>query len=129
MKAKGEGDVSGVKDIVRAMAIVGQMVHVAQLLRLLRQMQEEGLVTVLHFKERFLRSVCALCQGMQILYQNRNLSVYMPARVQWPAQTMRPSCQCTSASCDTMLHITCFTSLPPLVTSPDTVHAGTGGAI
>ena len=41
LKTKVDGDVSGVKDIVRAMAIVSQMVHVAQLLRLLRQMQEE----------------------------------------------------------------------------------------
>ena len=47
---------SGVKDIVRAMAIVGQMVHVAQLLRLLRQMQAEGLIIVIRFKERFLRT-------------------------------------------------------------------------
>ena len=56
LKTKVEGDVSGVKDIVRAMAIVRQMTHVAQLLRLLRQMQEEGLVSVLRFKERFLRT-------------------------------------------------------------------------
>ena len=56
LKTKVEGDVSGVKDIVRAMATVSQMLSVARLLRLLRKMQEEGLVSVLRVKERFLRA-------------------------------------------------------------------------
>ena len=56
LKAEVEGDVSGVKDIVRAMATVSQMLSVARLLRLLRKMHEEGLIIVLRVKERFLRS-------------------------------------------------------------------------
>ena len=56
LKTEVEGDVSGVKDIVRAMATVSQMLSVARLLRLLRKMHEEGVIIVLRVKERFLSS-------------------------------------------------------------------------
>ena len=68
MKAEVEGDVSGVKDIVRAMATVSQMLSVARLLRLLRKMHEEGVIIVLRVKERFLRSPSgSVLSGYRIL--------------------------------------------------------------
>ena len=68
LKAEVEGDVSGVKDIVRAMATVSQMLSVARLLRLLRKMHEEGVIIVLRVKERFLRSPSgSVLSGYRIL--------------------------------------------------------------
>ena len=55
LKSTVAGDVSRVKDIVRSMAVVESMEHVAIILELLWQMQAEGRVTVIRIKERFLQ--------------------------------------------------------------------------
>jgi len=55
LKSKKMYDVRGVKDIVRAMATASKMRHIAIVLRILQEMQVEGIIVVLLLKERFLR--------------------------------------------------------------------------
>ena len=54
LKSHSQGDVSRVKDIVRAMGVLPTMNAVVVAIRVLLQMETAGLVEIVRVKERFL---------------------------------------------------------------------------